>query len=60
MFGKKKAKIEGAENIIPFKIKNKVAIIKALEEGGMASDKEKKEKEKLMKLYPSLFQEQEQ
>ena len=56
MFGKKRLKIEGSEEIIPRKIKNKVAIINALEEGGMASDKEKKEKEKLMKLYPSLFE----
>ena len=57
MFGKKRAKIEGAEEIIPRKIKNKVAIINAMEEGGMALDKDKKEKEKLMKLYPSLFPE---
>ena len=55
-FGKFKAKpAEGAEEIIPRKIKNKVAIIKTMEEAGMASEKEIQEKEKLMKLYPSLF-----
>ena len=57
MFGKKRVKpIEGAENIIPRKIKNKVAIIKAMEEGGMAKEHHLNEKEKLMKLYPSLFE----
>lgn len=57
MFGKNKVKpIEGAENIIPRKIKNKVAIIKTMEEAGMAQEKDLEEKEKLMKLYPSLFE----
>ena len=56
-FGKFRVKpTEGAEEIIPRKIKNKVAIIKAMEEGGMAKEKHLKEKEKLMKLYPSLFE----
>tara|TARA_R100000329_G_scaffold85630_1_gene72356 strand:- start:227 stop:403 length:177 start_codon:yes stop_codon:yes gene_type:complete len=56
-FGKFRVKPpEGAEEIIPRKIKNKVAIIKAMEEGGMAKESDLKEKEKLMKLYPSLFE----
>ena len=57
MFGKKRVKpIEGAENIIPRKIKNKVAIIKTMEDAGMAKKKDLEEKEKRMKLYPSLFE----
>ena len=57
MFGKNKVKpIKGAENIIPRKIKNKVKIIQTMEEAGMADEKDLEEKEKLMKLYPSLFE----
>ena len=43
------------DKFIPRKVRNKVAIIKAMEENGMASDEEIEEKKKLMKLYPSLF-----
>lgn len=44
-----------AKNIIPAKIKRKVATLEAMKEGGMASDKQLNELEKLKKLYPSMF-----
>ena len=44
-----------AKNIIPNKIKRKVATLEAMKEGGMASDKQLNELEKLKKLYPSMF-----
>ena len=44
-----------AKNIIPNKIKRKVATLEAMKEGGMASDAQLKELEKLKKLYPSMF-----
>tara|TARA_R100000773_G_scaffold37135_1_gene32187 strand:+ start:621 stop:800 length:180 start_codon:yes stop_codon:yes gene_type:complete len=59
MFGKKKTNkkggIEGAEKIIPRKIERKVKTLEAMKEGGMASEAELKELEKLKKLYPSMF-----
>lgn len=47
--------IKGSENIIPRKIERKVKTLEAMKEGGMASDKQLKELEKLKKLYPSMF-----
>ena len=47
--------IKGSEKIIPRKIKNKVGILEAMKEGGMASEKQLEELEKLKKLYPSMF-----
>ena len=47
--------IKGSEKIIPRKIKNKVGILEAMKEGGMASKKQLEELEKLKKLYPSMF-----
>lgn len=44
-----------AKNIIPAKIKRKAATLEAMKEGGMASDKQIEELEKLKKLYPSMF-----
>ena len=44
-----------AKNIIPAKIKRKAATLEAMKEGGMASDKQLEELEKLKKLYPSMF-----
>ena len=44
-----------ASNIIPAKIKRKVATLEAMKEGGMISAKDEKELEKLKKLYPSMF-----
>ena len=44
-----------AKNIIPAKIKTKAATLEAMKEGGMASDKQLEELEKLKKLYPSMF-----
>jgi len=47
--------IKGSENIIPKKIERKVKTLEAMKEGGMASDKQLEELEKLKKLYPSMF-----
>lgn len=44
-----------AKNIIPAKIKRKVATLEAMKEGGMITAKDEKELEKLKKLYPSMF-----
>jgi len=44
-----------ASNIIPAKIKRKVATLEAMKEGGMITAKDEKELEKLKKLYPSMF-----
>ena len=47
--------IKGSEKIIPRKIERKVKTLEAMKEGGMASEAELKELEKLKKLYPSMF-----
>ena len=47
--------MEGAEKIIPKKIERKVKTLEAMKEGGMATDAQLKELEKLKKLYPSMF-----
>ena len=44
-----------ASKIIPKKIERKVKTLEAMKEGGMASEAELKELEKLKKLYPSMF-----
>ena len=44
-----------ANNIIPNKIKRKVATLEAMKEGGMASNKQLEELKKLKTLYPSMF-----
>ena len=44
-----------ASKIIPKKIERKVKTLEAMKEGGMASDKQLEELEKLKKLYPSMF-----
>ena len=41
-----------ASKIIPKKIERKVKTLEAMKEGGMASDKQLEELEKLKKLYP--------
>tara|TARA_R100000234_G_scaffold64156_1_gene39017 strand:- start:241 stop:384 length:144 start_codon:yes stop_codon:yes gene_type:complete len=43
------------KNIIPAKIKRKVKTLEAMKEGGMITEKDEKELEKLKKLYPSMF-----
>ena len=44
-----------AKNIFPAKIKSTAATLEAMKDGGMASDKQLEELEKLKKLYPSMF-----
>ena len=52
MFGKKKKSKEGVITNIQRK---KIQLIKTKMDAGMATEKDKKDLEKLQKLYPSMF-----
>ena len=43
------------KNIIPRAIRNNIRLIQTKQEGGMATEKDKKLMEKYKKLYPSMF-----
>ena len=52
MFGKKKKSKEGVITTIQ---RRKIQLIKTKMDAGMASEKDKKDLDKLQKLYPSMF-----
>ena len=52
MFGKKK---ESKEGVITNIQRRKIQLIKTKIDAGMASEKDKKDLDKLQKLYPSMF-----
>ena len=52
MFGKKKESKEGVITNIQWR---KIQLIKTKIDAGMASEKDKKDLDKLQKLYPSMF-----
>jgi len=52
MFGKKK---ENKEGVITTIQRRKIQLIKTKMDAGMASEKDKKDLEKLRTLYPSMF-----
>ena len=54
MFGKNKKK-ENKEGVITNIQRKKIQLIKTKIDAGMASEKDKKDLEKLRKLYPSMF-----
>ena len=47
--------MEGADKIIPNAVKRNIALIKAKQDGGMATKKDLEKLEKYKTLYPSMF-----
>ena len=47
--------MEGADKIIPNAVKRNIALIKAKQDGGMATKKDLETLEKYKTLYPSMF-----